>query len=185
MTLDDLAARLVELLDTAAIPYMVVGSVASSYHGEPRMTRDLDIVIDPGRDRLSELITQLQAAGLYADADAAAEALANRTQFNVVDPASGWKVDLIIRRDRPFSQVEFARRQQAQLPNGTVQLATAEDTILAKLEWSLSGESERQMRDAAGIVAVSGERLDREYIARWARELGVSDLWASIAPPDR
>jgi hypothetical protein len=180
MTLDDLAARLVELLDATGVPYMVVGSVASSFYGEPRMTRDLDIVIDPEPANLRRLVAALEAAAFYSDADAAHEALAQRTQFNVIDPSSGWKVDLIIRLDRPFSIQEFARRREADLPFGAVCLATAEDTILAKLEWAKSGLSERQLRDVAGIVDISGDQLDAAYIDRWARELGVSALWDSV-----
>ena len=182
MTLEDLAARFFGQLDAAGIPYMVVGSLASSYHGEPRMTRDIDLVIDPSPDALAVLVDRLRDAGLYAEADAARQALAERTQFNVIDPASGWKVDLIIRRDRPFSREEFARREQADLPMGQLQVATAEDTILAKLEWAGLGQSERQLRDAAGIVAVSGDRLDLEYLDRWAVELGVQDSWERIRP---
>jgi len=182
VTLEDLAARFFGQLDAAGIPYMVVGSLASSYHGEPRMTRDIDLVIDPSPDALAVLVDRLRDAGLYAEADAARQALAERTQFNVIDPASGWKVDLIIRRDRPFSREEFARREQADLPMGQLQVATAEDTILAKLEWAGLGQSERQLRDAAGIVAVSGDRLDLEYLDRWAVELGVQDSWESIRP---
>lgn len=181
MTLDDLVGRLVAELDAANIPYMVVGSVASSYHGEPRMTRDLDVVIDPEPDRLDSLVGRLQAAGLYADTEAAREAVGHRTQFNVIDPMSGWKADLIIRRDRPFSREEFARRQETTLPQGPVRMATAEDIILAKLESARSTRSERQLRDAAGIVAVSGDRLDIGYIERWAGELGVAELWRSVS----
>ena len=182
MTLEELAASLLEHLDAAGVPHMIVGSVASSYHGEPRMTRDLDVVIDPEPERLDALLARLQGAGLYADADAARVALAQRTQFNAIDPRSGWKADLIIRKDRPFSREEFARRAEARLPLGAVQIATAEDAILAKLEWAHSGRSERQLSDVAGMVAVSGDRLDLTYLDRWAAELGVTDLWERVRP---
>jgi hypothetical protein len=180
MTLDDLAARLIAALSGADIPHMLTGSVASSYHGQPRMTRDIDVVIDPQPAQLDTLVADLAAMGFYVDADAAREALASRTQFNVIDPDSGWKADLIIRKDRPFSREEFARREEAMLPFGTVAVARPEDVILAKLEWSLGGQSERQLDDAEGIVAVSRERLDLAYLERWADELGVRDLWERI-----
>lgn len=180
MTLDDLVVLLVDILDAAHVPYMVVGSVASSYHGEPRMTRDLDVVVDPTPDSLRVLVSRLQAAGLYADPDAAASALSNRTQFNAIDPASGWKVDLIILGQRAFDRAEFARRTVAQLLRTKVQMATAEDVILAKLEWALAGESERQLRDVAAILAVSGDGLDFDYLDGWAAQLGVTQLWDAI-----
>jgi hypothetical protein len=185
MTLDDLVARLVEILDDVQVPYMVVGSVASSYHGEPRMTRDLDLVIDPTPDSLQALVAKLQTSGLYADPDAAASALANRSQFNAIDPASGWKVDLMIRGERPFDRAEFMRRQPVELPRTTVRMATAEDVILAKLEWALAGESERQLRDAAAILAVSGEMLDFDYLDGWAAQLGVTEVWETIKAANR
>jgi hypothetical protein len=178
MSLTDLTSRLIKLLDEFDVPYMVTGSVASSYYGEPRMTRDLDVVIDPDESKLRALVEALEAAGFYADTDAAAEALANRTQLNVIDPASGWKADLIIRKDRPFSREEFARRQVADLPGVSAFVATAEDLIVAKLEWARAGESERQLRDVASILAVSGDRLDLAYLGRWVDELGLRDQWA-------
>jgi hypothetical protein len=182
MTIQDFAAQVLRELEAAGIPYMVVGSVASSFHGDPRSTRDLDIVIDPEPKHLDRFVQRLTAAGLYADSEVGREALNARTQFNVVDPESGWKVDLIVRKDRPFSREEFSRRTEADLPFGRMSVATAEDTILAKLEWARSGESERQLRDAAGIVAVSGPDLDLEYLDRWAAELGVHHDWERIRP---
>jgi hypothetical protein len=182
VTLDDLATRVIRALDAAGIPYMLVGSVASSYHGEPRMTRDLNIVIDPDPDQLRTLIARLQGSGLYTDAAASQDALAQRTQFNAIDPETGWKADLIIRQERAFSREEFARREEAQLPMGTVAIARAEDVILAKLEWARSGQSDRQLRDAEGIATISADRLDLDYLDRWASELGVADLWQPIRP---
>jgi hypothetical protein len=94
-----------------------------------------------------------------------------------VDPASGWKADLVIRKDRPFSKSEFGRRQPAALPGELAFVASAEDTIIAKLEWARAGESERQLRDVASILAVSGEHLDHEYLRRWVNELGLGEMW--------
>jgi hypothetical protein len=182
VTLEDLAARLIAELKAADIPMMLTGSVASSYHGRPRMTRDLDIVIDADAAHLDTLLPRLAALHFYVDADAAREALASRSQFNVIDPESGWKADLIIRKDRPFSREEFARREEADLPFGSVAVARPEDLILAKLEWALAGQSERQLDDVEGIVAVSGDRLDLAYLDRWATELGVSEPWERIRP---
>jgi hypothetical protein len=98
--------------------------------------------------------------------------------FNVVDHASGWKVDFIIRKDRPFSRDEFARRMKITLLGVPVFVASPEDTIVAKLEWSQqSGGSERQRRDVAGIIATVGDELDRAYIERWVHDLDLADEW--------
>jgi hypothetical protein len=181
MTLGDLAERLIILFDSFRIPYMFVGSVASSYHAEPRMTRDLDIVIDPSPDGLTRLVGALADAGFYADADAANQALADRSQFNVIDPTSGWKADLIIRKERPFSREEFARRQPADLLGVSAFVATVEDSIIAKLAWARAGESERQLRDVASMLAVASDRLDRSYVDRWVSELGLQEQWRMVA----
>lgn len=180
MTLPEPLARVLEALNRAGIPWMVVGSFASTHHGEPRTTADLDLVIDPDPSALSAFVADVTRAGYYADAHAAQRAIAERSQLNVIDPRSGWKVDLMIRRDRPFSVEEFARRIRTDAfgPGGSV--ATAEDTILAKLEWALASESERQLRDVGSILDVSGAELDVGYIDRWAAELGLTEFWARV-----
>ncbi len=169
-------------LNLLAIPYMVTGSVASSYHGRPRSTHDADIVIDPTPDQLDRLVRSLVDAGFYVDLDRARDALRRRLQFNAIETESACKIDLIIRKDRPFSREELGRRQAAELaPGVAVPLASPEDTILAKLEWARkAGGSEKQIEDAAGVLAVN-PRLDRAYVERWARDLGVLDVWREIA----
>jgi hypothetical protein len=178
--IEDLAARLVELLDEHRIPYMLVGSIASSYHGEPRMARDVDVVIDPTPEKLRSLTEALSAAGYDVDADEAAKALDDRSQFRVIDSTTGRKADLTIRKERPFSREEFSRRHRLDSPAGTLCIATAEDTIIAKLERARSGDSEHQLGDIASIVATAGDRLDLSYISRWVDELGLRDLWDKI-----
>ncbi len=112
MTFGELLALVVERLDRAGIPFMVTGSLASSYHGEPRSTRDVDIVIDPEPASRDQFVEDLVSAGFYVDRETAREALANRSQFDAIGPAAA-KVDFIIRRERPFSLEEFGRRQHA------------------------------------------------------------------------
>lgn len=174
--------RLVRHLERLKVPYMVAGSVASSHHGRPRATNDADVVIDPSPQALEQLVTSLAAEGYYVDPTIARRALSARRLFNVIDPESAFKVDLIIRKERPFSREEFARRTRFVLAGMSVELATAEDTMLAKLEWARkAGGSERQLDDVAGILQVSGARLDRAYIEKWADALGVTDLWQQVA----
>jgi hypothetical protein len=173
-----LLRQIVGLLDQASIPHMVVGSLASSFHGEPRQTRDIDIVIDPAPEALRRFLELLPPDDVYADADAAAEALRRRTSFNLVEIHTGWKVDLIMRRDRPFSREELGRRIRVRLLDTETDVATAEDTIIAKLEWATEGQSERQLRDVAAILESQGEALDQDYIDRWVRALELEDAWA-------
>jgi hypothetical protein len=104
-------STVVGLLDRAGIPHMLVGSMASTFHGEPRMTRDIDMVIDPTPESMERFVATLDRSRYYVDD--AAEAVRRRDMCNVIDTETGWKVDLIVRKDRPFSREEFRRRQPA------------------------------------------------------------------------
>ncbi len=178
---EEAVGRLVRRLEALGIPYMVAGAVASSHHGRPRATNDADVVIDPTPQALEALLAALPGDGFYVDAKIAREALRDRRLFNVIDRETAFRVDLMIRRERPFSREEFARRQRRELEGLPVFIATAEDTILSKLEWAgKAGHSERHLTDALGVLQVSGDRIDRAYVERWAGALGVEDLWRNL-----
>lgn len=178
MNLAALLAATIAQLEGAGVPYMITGSVASSYHGEPRATRDLDIVIDPDPAGISRLVDELGAAGLYVDTDAARRAFDDRTQFNAIDGTTGWKVDFLIRKDRPFSREEFGRRAHANLLGTAAWIASPEDTIVAKLEWAVASGSDRQLSDVAAMLDIGGESLDLAYIDRWVAGLGLRGAWS-------
>ena len=171
----DVLRRITGKLERAGIPYMISGSVASSIHGEPRATNDVDLVVEPSDAQLEAFI-RLVEGECYISPEAAREALRDRSMFNLVDHATGWKLDLIIRRDRPFSVEEFRRRRPENVGDVELYLVSPEDALLSKLEWAGKTESERQMRDALGIAVSQGASLDREYLRKWARELELGEL---------
>jgi hypothetical protein len=175
-------ATVVDLLERHAIPYMVTGSVASSDDGRPRSTHDANVVIDPTEQQLTPFIEALVGGGFYADAHAAVRALGRRSLFNVIETGTASKIDLIIRRDRPFSLEEFSRRRPVDLTfRSGVELVSPEDAILSKLEWaSVSGSSARQLADIRGIIDVTPQ-LDLTYIEHWAVVLGLTELWAQVS----
>ena len=177
MTTAELFSSVVGALEETGIPYMLTGSYASSFHGSPRATRDIDIVIAPNEVQLREFAARFPESEYYFDLPAALEALRQRAEFNVIDLVAGWKIDFIIRRDRPFSLEEFDRRQKAVLQGVDLTVATAEDVIIAKLEWSKLGESSRQIEDAAGILRIRGGELDLGYIDAWVERLGLGSQW--------
>ena len=169
-------SAVVALLDDADIPHMLAGSMASTFHGEPRMTRDVDMVIDPTVESIERFVAALDRSRYYVDD--AAEAVRRRDMCgmeveSVIDTETGWKVDLIVRKDRAFSREEFDRRQPAVVGGVELFIATAEDTVLAKLEWRARSDSERQFRDVVAVL--SAQDLDEVYLQRWAAELGVTD----------
>lgn len=178
--LRDFVAWLAAALNRAEIPYMVAGSLASTFHGEHRATNDVDVVIAPDEPQLARFVESL-GKEFYVSSAAARDALRRRGMFNVIHPGSGFKADLIVRKARPFSVEEFDRRRDAELLGVRVWLASPEDVILSKLEWSRQGESDRQFRDALGVAQSQWAALNREYLERWSAELGVHDLWLRLA----
>jgi hypothetical protein len=171
--------RIVAALDNAGIPYMVAGSLGSSFFGQARATNDADLVIAPTSDQLDRFLAAL--GDYYVDPDTAHQALRNRSMFNVIEFASGSKADLILLKDRPFSVTEFNRRKPATILGVAVSAVTPEDAILSKLEWAKMGDSERQFRDAFGVAAVQFDCLDWAYLRKWAVELDVEDLLNKLA----
>lgn len=178
MSLAALLTRIIGALDLAGVPHMIAGSVASTLHGVARTTQDVDLVIDPTPRTLRAFLEVLAPDAYYVDADAAMDALRRRSMFNLIDLATGWKVDCIIRKDRAFSVEELARRQPVDLAGVRVQVATAEDVIVSKLEWAKASGSERQLDDVAGVLAVRGAALDVPYVERWVQVLGLDAEWA-------
>lgn len=169
----ELLARIVAALDNAGVDHMVTGSFASAFHGEPRMSRDIDLVVDPDADSIEIFVGQLDPTRFYVDD--ARKALHRRDMFNVIDTETGWKVDLIIRKDRPFSIEELRRRIPATIAGVDTYVASAEDTILSKLEWSKQSGSEIQLRDVIAIMRMYEGELAADYLDRWAERLDLTE----------
>lgn len=158
---------------------MLSGSFASAYYGATRSTQDIDLVIDATPAQLEMLIRQLPATHYYVDLPAALEAHRRESLFNVIDLATGWKIDLIIRKARAFSEEEFGRRRQVDLQGIPIFVASPEDVVLSKLEWARLSQSQRQIEDVAAILRSRGESLDREYLKRWIDALQLAVEWNS------
>jgi hypothetical protein len=169
----ELLARISKVLEATGVPCMLTGSYASSLHGTPRATQDIDLIVAPTRSQLEALLKLLPDTDYYVSSDAAFDALARRGQFNVIDFATGWKVV----KDRDFSRAEFERRRLQDLDGLLFPVASPEDVLIAKLEWAKLGQSERQIEDAAGIVRLQGPLLDAPYVERWVQELGLAAEW--------
>lgn len=177
----DLFAFSVKALEQLAIPYMIVGSLTSGAYGEPRFTNDIDIVIDPSPEQLRKLCESFPAADFYISVDAAAAALAQRSQFNVIHPESGNKVDFMISQTTPWGLEQLARRQRIPiLPGVDAFAARPEDVIISKMLYYQEGGSEKHLRDIAGILKTSGEDVDRRYITQWAAHFLVMDIWQAV-----
>ena len=172
---DEFLERLIGKLDQQNIPYMLSGSVSSSLHGQPRATRDVDIVIAPTERQLL-LFAKSLGEDYYVNLEAAREAFNHKSTFNVIDTQSSWKADFIIRKDRPFSRQEFNRRCPVKIKGINVWATSPEDTILSKLEWAKDSHSEQQFRDALGVAVLQWHHLDMDYLLEWAKQLKVESF---------
>jgi hypothetical protein len=169
--------RIAAALDAAGVPFMLTGSLAAAYHGVPRATLDIDLVIDATESQLRTLVATLTREGQYVSLEAALEARRDEHLFNVIDPTSGWKIDLIIRKERAFSREEFARRVPVTFDGIQLSIASVEDVILSKLEWARLGGSARQLEDVAALLRINENLLDLEYLGRWIPALDVTAQW--------
>lgn len=177
MSAAELLRAVVSRLNDAGIPFMLTGSLAAAVHGAARATLDIDLVIEADAAQLRTLVSSLSGLDLYVSSDAALEALERQSMFNVVDVRTGWKIDLIIRRSRPFSEAEFARREPIEYEGIELWVATLEDLILAKLEWARLSGSARQIEDVASLLRIAAGAIDRTYLDRWIDSLGVRAHW--------
>lgn len=186
MTQAELLRYLVDVLESLRIDYMIVGSHASIYYGEPRFTQDVDVVVELTREGLSALLERFPSSEFYVSEEAARTALARRGQFNIIHGASGVKIDVFLGKETEYDRLRFARRQRLPLvPGRDAAFARPEDVILYKLLYFREGGSDRHLRDIAGILAVSGAEIDREYVTTWSRRLNVADLWEDALDRDR
>lgn len=181
MSPEEALRYLMAVLDRLGMRYFIGGSLASSVHGTYRSTADIDLVAGVDATDVPRLAEALRP-DFYADPEMMRDALARGRAFNVIHFQSSYKFDIFPLGDDPYSAVQLERRQMAQLETGGEPLrfpvASAEDIILHKLMWYRSGGevSERQWNDVRGVVAVQGERLDRDYLRQWAPQLGVTEL---------
>ena len=169
-----------DALEALGVPYAIGGSFASALHGVMRATMDADLVADLRQEDVAPFV---QALGelFYANAEMMREAIGQHRSFNLIHLESMFKVDVFVARPRNFDRAQLARRQLHLLsedPERRAYVASAEDTVLAKLEWyRMGGEvSDRQWRDALGVLKVQGLRLDLAYMRHMAAGLGVKDL---------
>jgi hypothetical protein len=173
MTEQELLVDCLRRLNRAEITYYLTGSMASNYWGIPRTTHDLDFVIQLPPSAVGKIVSAF-SPDYFIDEASVRAAYQPPHQFNAIDTRSALKVDFWLPRPEPFDKEMLRRRVQADLFGEPAWITTAEDSILHKLVWHRMTPSERQLGDAAGVMAVQGENLDRAYLQKWAGFLGVT-----------
>jgi len=172
--------QVLSVLTQLGIPYALGGSMASSVYGIPRSTRDADVTAEPFPGKEAQLVAAF-GEDYYISEPAVRQAVLLRSSFNIINTAAGFKVDVFVRKDRPFEQSAMSRRVAVDLPDAPGQpvvLHTPEDVVLFKLAWYRLGNqaSEQQFKDVLGVLQVQAGRLDDVYLDRWAADLGVAEL---------
>jgi hypothetical protein len=178
----DAFARLLEVLDRMEISYEVVGSVASSAHGIPRTSLDIDLVVDIRPEQIEEFAAALQGE-FYADAGHLRESFGRGRAANLIHLATAMKFDLFPHGTDEYSRTEFSRRGLREVrPDGIhvmeCSVISPEDLVLRKLEWYRAGGemSERQWNDLRGVCRTGGRQLDVVYLRSWSERLKLDDL---------
>jgi hypothetical protein len=181
MVLFELLQKVVEVFERLQIPYLVTGAIASVAYGEPRLTNDIDIVAAMRAEHISGLLEALPSHDFYVSEEAMTDAIQHQGQFNIIHPSSGLKVDVIMREDSDFDRSRFSRIRRIQPAESyEANFASPEDVVIKKMEYYKEGGSEKHLRDITGILKVTGNAVDRNYISDWARRLNLVEIWDAI-----
>jgi len=177
----DLLRFVVAAIERVGLQYFVTGSTVTIFYGEPRFTNDIDIVVKLSAPAVREFIQQFPEDEFYVSEDAAMDAVKRYSQFNIIHPQTGLKIDVIVPAPTEFNQSRFARATRVRTgPDWDASFSSPEDAIIKKMEYFREGGSEKHLRDIAGVLRTSKDSIDMAYIGRWASILNLQDIWESL-----
>ena len=178
---DELLRTLIGILEKLELRYFVTGSVAAIYYGEPRFTNDIDVVVDLPEERIPDLVASFPSGEFYVSEEALHRAVQRQGACNVIHIPSSLKIDVMVAADTMFNRSRFERAKRVQ-PGDDLEatFASAEDVIVKKMDFFREGGSEKHLRDITGILMVSGDHLDHDYIENWADQMGLETIWRTI-----
>lgn len=163
-------------LESGGVAFMLTGSMAMNFYAQPRMTRDIDLVVKVASDQ-TDLLVSLFEADYYVDRLAIVKAIAQHSVFNLIHNETIIKFDCIVLKDQQYRQEEFARRQRITIADFQTWIVTREDLILSKLYWARNSKSELQLRDVRNLLSSD---CDLPYLLSRAETLGVKPLLEEI-----
>jgi hypothetical protein len=173
--------KAVTFFERHKVAYRIVGSIASMAYSEPRFTNDIDILVDLREDLVELFEQEFPSPEYYVSTDAVRSAIRDRRQFNVIHIPSGLKLDIIQCKDSEFGRLDISHGQRLKSDGFyDAWFASPENVILMKLRFFKEGGSDKHLRDTASILLVQGSRIDRDYISKWSKQLGVSDEWQLV-----
>jgi len=168
----DIVRDISHRFEQAGIAYMLTGSMAMNYYAQPRMTRDIDVVIAIGPEDVGR-VTALFRPDYYVSEENIRESVAHESTFNLIHHESVIKVDCIIRKGTEYRRAEFERRQKISILDFTTFVVSKEDLIISKLVWAKDSHSGVQLSDVRNLLATG---YDATYLQHWTRELGLDNL---------
>ena len=172
----DVVRDVSQRLDAAGLEFMLTGSMAMNFYAQPRMTRDIDLVIALTANDASKIPT-IFAPDYYVSPDAVRDAITHESMFNLIHEDSVTKVDFIVRKHSPYRLAEFERRKRIEIEDFTTWIVSKEDLIISKLDWAKDTRSTQQFGDVRNLLSTG---CDIDHIARWTEILGLGSLWSEF-----
>lgn len=169
----------IQHLEKAQIPYMITGSMAMAFYVTPRMTRDIDIVVELKKEDARKLMDIFEP-DFYIDYEMIRDAIQKQGMFNIIYNPKSVKIDFIVRKNEPYQKIEFDRRRRMKVEGYDVWAISPEDLILSKLSWIQEFPSEQQSRDIKSIL--DGAKIDLHYLESWSKSLGLDKLLREVQP---
>jgi len=169
---DPAVLEILDILDKGKIKYMISGSVASMLYGKPRMTHDIDLVVDITLNSAMELYENVKER-YYISEEGIRDALTNSTMFNLIHNRSGFKIDCWILTDSEFDVSRFNRKQKHKIDGREFYFSAPEDTLLIKLIWSKESGYRKHLEDISDLLRLFPGKLDLAYIWNWIEKLSL------------
>ena len=177
----ELMQKAADFFERLRVPYRIVGSMASMAYGEARFTNDIDILADLRVDQVEAVAQEFPSPDYYVAPTAAREAIRDRRQFNIIHIPSGLKLDIVQRKDSEFGTLDITHGQRLKSEGlYDAWFGSPENVILMKLRYFHDGGGEKHLRDIASILLIQTNAIDRDYIAKWADQLGVRAEWEFV-----
>jgi len=173
----ELAKIIGDIFEKMGVEYMLVGSMASTYYGEARMTADVDMVADLEYEQVREFVKCLPESEYFVQEHVIKEAIWDQGMFNIRHKNTGYRVDVFIPKKGEFSKLELANRKKAEFSGLQIFIAAPEYIILNKLEYYKEGKSEKHLRDISTMIQYQGDRINFGLIDEWAEKLGLAETW--------
>ena len=167
-------------LKSAGISFMITGSIAGNFYAVPRMTRDIDIVIEVN-PRDSDRFCSLFEDKFYLELDSVKDAIEKQGMFNMIHNEYVLKVDFIVRKDSPYRELEFRRRRSIMVESTEMSIVSIEDLIISKLLWAKDSLSEIQLGDIKNLLS-RGREVDMQYVEKWVESLDLQDVYSKVKP---